>query len=109
MTKSLTGKVALVTGGSRGIGAASARALAKEGANVAISYVASPDKAEAVVRELKASGTVTSAMFQALTSPTLKRSLTVGILVLGAFASPCPYCLALQGAAGGAFREAGLG
>ena len=38
MTKSLTGKVALVTGGSRGIGAASARALADEGADVAISY-----------------------------------------------------------------------
>jgi len=56
MTKSLTGKVALVTGGSRGIGAASARALADEGANVAISYVASADKAEAVVQELKARG-----------------------------------------------------
>jgi NAD(P)-dependent dehydrogenase (short-subunit alcohol dehydrogenase family) len=56
MTKSLTGKVALVTGGSRGIGAASARALADEGANVAISYVASADKAEAVVEELKARG-----------------------------------------------------
>ena len=56
MTKKLSGKVALVTGGSRGIGAASARALANEGANVAISYVASADKAEAVVAELKASG-----------------------------------------------------
>ena len=56
MTKTLTGKVALVTGGSRGIGAASARALADEGANVAISYVASSDKAEAVVRELQAKG-----------------------------------------------------
>src|SRR6195256_1114488 len=56
MTKSLTGKVALVTGGSRGIGAASARALAGEGANVAISYAASADKAEAVVNELKAKG-----------------------------------------------------
>ena len=33
-----------------------ARALAEEGANVAISYVASPDKAEAVVAELKAKG-----------------------------------------------------
>jgi 3-oxoacyl-[acyl-carrier protein] reductase len=56
VAKSLTGKVALVTGGSRGIGAASARALADEGANVAISYVASADKAEAVVNELKAKG-----------------------------------------------------
>jgi NAD(P)-dependent dehydrogenase (short-subunit alcohol dehydrogenase family) len=54
MTKKLTGKAALVTGGSRGIGAA--RALADEGANVAISYVASADKAEAVVAELKARG-----------------------------------------------------
>jgi NAD(P)-dependent dehydrogenase (short-subunit alcohol dehydrogenase family) len=35
---------------------ASAKALADEGANVAISYVASPDKAEAVVSELKARG-----------------------------------------------------
>jgi 3-oxoacyl-[acyl-carrier protein] reductase len=56
MTTKLSGKVALVTGGSRGIGAASARALADQGANVAISYVASPDKAEAVVAELKAKG-----------------------------------------------------
>jgi NAD(P)-dependent dehydrogenase (short-subunit alcohol dehydrogenase family) len=56
MTKSLTSKVALVTGGSRGIGAATARALADEGANVAISYVASADKAEALVNELKAKG-----------------------------------------------------
>ena len=55
-TKKLSGKVALVTGGSRGIGAASARALAEEGANVAVSYVASPEKAEAVVAELKAKG-----------------------------------------------------
>jgi 3-oxoacyl-[acyl-carrier protein] reductase len=64
MTKKLSGKVALVTGGSRGIGAASARALAEEGANVAISYVASPDKAEAVVNELKAKG-VTARAYKA--------------------------------------------
>src|SRR6201995_1051387 len=55
-SKKLSNKVALVTGGSRGIGAASARALAEDGADVAISYVASPDKANAVVAELKAKG-----------------------------------------------------
>ena len=56
MQKSLTGKVALVTGGSRGLGAAIAQALAEQGADVAISYVASAEKAEAVVETLKDKG-----------------------------------------------------
>ncbi|MBB5118734.1 oxidoreductase [Streptomyces eurocidicus] len=61
MTKLLTGKVALVTGGSRGIGAATARALAGQGADVAISYVASPGKAREVVADLTAMGVRASA------------------------------------------------
>jgi 3-oxoacyl-[acyl-carrier protein] reductase len=56
MSTILKGKVALVTGGSRGLGAATAEALADQGADVAISYVASAEKAEAVVEKLKAKG-----------------------------------------------------
>ena len=56
--------VAIVTGGSRGIGAASARALADEGADVAISYPSSADQAEAVVADLAATG-VRAAAFRA--------------------------------------------
>lgn len=56
MHNQLIGKVALVTGGSRGLGAATAEALAEQGADVAISYVASAVKAEAVVEKLEARG-----------------------------------------------------
>jgi 3-oxoacyl-[acyl-carrier protein] reductase len=52
----LAGKVALVTGGSRGIGAAVARALAGAGADVAITYLSSRQAAEAVAGELRATG-----------------------------------------------------
>jgi NAD(P)-dependent dehydrogenase (short-subunit alcohol dehydrogenase family) len=56
MSNTLKGKVALVTGGSRGLGAATAEALAAHGADVAISYAASVDKAEAVVEKLRGKG-----------------------------------------------------
>jgi 3-oxoacyl-[acyl-carrier protein] reductase len=52
----LSGKRALVTGGSRGIGAAIALALAEKGADVAITYERAADRAAEVVREIEASG-----------------------------------------------------
>ena len=64
MSQSLQGKVALVTGGSRGLGAATARSLADAGADVAITYASSAGKAAEVVKELQDKG-VQAAAFQA--------------------------------------------
>src|ERR1700732_4161960 len=56
MTRKLEGKIALITGGSRGIGAGIAKRLAADGASVAITYSKGADAAASVVKEIERAG-----------------------------------------------------
>jgi 3-oxoacyl-[acyl-carrier protein] reductase len=84
ITKKLAGKVALVTGGSRSIGAAIAKRLAADGAAVALTNSASPGKADEVVRSIEAEG----ASFVAyLASPEASYITGASLLADGGFAA----------------------
>ncbi len=65
----LTGRVALVTGGSRGVGAVTARMLAKAGADVAVNYRDKRKRAEQVVAEVTAAGAAGVAVCADITDP----------------------------------------
>src|SRR6195256_863982 len=56
MQRKLEGKIALITGGSRGIGAAIAKRLAADGASLAITYSTGADAASSVVKEIEGAG-----------------------------------------------------
>ena len=69
MSKKLTGKVAVVTGASKGIGAAIAKELAAEGAAVVVNYAASKEAADKVVSDIKKSGGTAVAVRADLSKP----------------------------------------
>ncbi|HEX3397579.1 MAG TPA: SDR family oxidoreductase [Steroidobacteraceae bacterium] len=101
--RKLTGKFAIVFGGSRGIGAAAARRLAGDGADVAVTYVSAPERAAETVRAIEAAGRTGMAIkadsadpgaIQAAVAQTLDRFgvldiavVNAGILLLGDVAS----------------------
>ena len=80
MTKALSGKVVLITGGSRGLGAATARKLADLGADIAISYVSSREKAEAVAEDLRTRGVRAIAIKADQGDPSASEGLVKGVV-----------------------------
>jgi 3-oxoacyl-[acyl-carrier protein] reductase len=76
----LQGKVALVTGASKGIGAAIARELAARGAAVAVNYSGSKDAAEKVVADIQAAGGKAIAVQANLSDPTAAAPLVEAVV-----------------------------
>src|SRR4051812_27929449 len=80
----LNGRRALVTGGSRGIGAAIARALADQGANVAITFERSADRASQVAEAIAAKGRKAIAIRADAADPAaVRRSVEEAVIALG--------------------------
>ena len=99
MTKSLQNRVALVTGASRGLGAAIARGLAEKGAKVAVNYFSNRERAEALCAEICAAGGVAEpfgadvrdeAAVARLTAEVESRLGPIDVLVLNA-TGPQPF------------------
>ena len=80
----LTRKVALVTGGSRGIGAAIAKRLAADGANVAITYAKDADSASSVIKAIEqAGGKAIAIQADAADAEAVKRAVEKTVATLG--------------------------
>jgi len=84
MPTKLEGKIALVTGGSRGIGAAIAKRLADDGANVAITYAKAADAATSVIAEIeRAGGKAIAIQADAADAAACKAAVEKAVSVLG--------------------------
>ena len=79
MNKAFEGKVAIVTGGARGIGAAIARRLAQDGAHVALTYQQSSGAAEALVAHIQAAGGSAEAIRSDAADPAAIQAAAAGI------------------------------
>jgi 3-oxoacyl-[acyl-carrier protein] reductase len=75
-----TGRVALITGGSRGIGAAIARRMGENGATVAVNYLRSPDAAGQVVKDIESAEGTAQAFSADLSSPEATKKLVEEVI-----------------------------